>query len=137
MVELVITHSREITALQESTKSAHHRITEINNVADGIHNLARSIAEMAVEIKHLATRIDTSIERMEGGQKAQGERIGNIEKALVIMEQHGKIIEEQGRQLAAMEKVAGKKWDKFTWLIISGIAAAVVAFAMSRILPVG
>ena len=134
IAELVLQHSREITALQESTKSAHHRIKENAEIAAGINDLARSITEMTAELKHLTKRMDTSIEKIEAGQKAQDERIGNIEKAILSIDRNEKYIEEHKKRLDAIEKAPGHKWDKFVWIIIGGVAAAVVTFIMSQIL---
>jgi len=133
IADLVLTHSREITALQESTKSAHHRIGENNQIAAGINDLAKSVAEMASEVKHLTKRVDTSIEKIEIGQKAQGERIGNIEKIIMSIDRAEKYIENHGKRLDTIEKAGAHKWDKFIWLIFSAVAAAVVAFILSQI----
>ena len=134
IAKLVLQHSREITALQESAKSAHHRISENAEIAAGINDLAKSITEMTAEIKHLTKRVDTSIEKIEAGQKAQGERIGNIERAVLSVERHEKYIEEHRKKLDAIEKAPAHKWDKFMWLIFAGVAGAIIAFVMSQIL---
>jgi len=133
-IEISLKHSREITALQESTKSAHHRISETAAMTESIKELAKSVTEVAAEIKHLTRRMDTSIERIESGQKTQGERIGNIEKVVLSIERNEKYIEELKIKVDAIEKVPAHKWDKFTWLIIAGVATAIVAFVMSRVL---
>ena len=134
LAELTLQHSREITALQESTKSAHHRIAENNKIAESVNALANSVTEMTTEIKHLTRRVDTSIEKIETGQKAQGERIGKIETLILKVERNEKYIEEHKKRLDAIEKAPAHKWDKFTWLVFAGVAGAIIAFVMSRIL---
>ena len=134
LAELVIQHSREITALQESTKSAHHRIAENNKIAESVNELARGVTEMTAEIKHLTKRMDTSVERIENGQKAQGERIGNIEKVVMTVDRNEKALEKHAQRLDTIEKAPAHKWDKFMWLIFAGVAGAVIAFIMSQIL---
>ena len=134
MAELVLQHSREITALQESTKSAHHRIGENNKITASVSELAKSITEMTAEIKHLAKRVDTSIERIEDGQKAQGERIGEVEKAILLLNRAEKYIEKHEKRLEAIERAPAHKWDKLTGFVTAGIISAVVTYVMSRIL---
>jgi methyl-accepting chemotaxis protein len=132
--DLVMKHSTEISALQENTKALNQRLNENKNIAEGINKLALSVGEMAIEIKHLTTRVDASIGKIEGGQKAQGERIGNIEKTIMLFERNEKNIEEHEKRLDAIEKAPGHKWDKLGWIVIGGIVTAVVAFMMARIL---
>ncbi len=78
--EQIIQNSKDIAALRENLKSAHKRIDENDSVTKGIHELSTSIAAIAVELRALVTRYDTSFERIEAGQKSQGERIGALEK---------------------------------------------------------
>jgi len=134
IAELVLSHSREITALQESTKSAHHRIAESNKMSAGINDLTKSITEMTAELKHLTKRMDSSIDKIEAGQKAQGERIGTLEKAVFSIARIEKYIEEHDKRLDAIEKAPAHKWDKFMWLIFAGVATAIIALLMGHIL---
>ena len=134
MAELILTHTREITELQATVKSAHHRISENAEIAAGINDLARSITEMTAEIKHLTKRVDASIEKIEAGQKAQGGRIGEIEKVVLSIERIEKYIDEHKKRLDVIEKAPAQKWDKFTWLIIAAVAGAIITFVMSQIL---
>ena len=78
--------------------------------------------------------MDNSIERIEQGQKAQGERIGNIEKAILTITRNEKTIDEHDKRLDAIEKAPAHKWDKLTWLIIAGVVAAIVGAIMPRLL---
>ena len=128
LADLVLQHSREITALQESTKSAHHRIAENGKIAAGINDLANSITEMTAEIKHLTKRVDSSIEKIESGQKAQGERIGDVEKTLLTMNRVEKYVDEHGKRLDTIEKAGAHKWDKLVWLIVAGVVSVLIAY---------
>ena len=134
MSAAIIKIERDTAAMQESLKSAHHRINENAEIAKGINGLTKSISEMTAELKHLTKRFDTSIEKIESGQKAQGERIGNIEKAILTTTRNEKDIEEHEKRLGIIERASSHKWDKLTWLIMSGVAAAIVAYLMSQIL---
>ena len=132
--EMAQKHSREIATLQESLKSAHHRLSENNKIAESVNALANSVTEMTAELRHLTKRMDTSIEKIEAGQKAQGVRIGEIEKAVLTITRNEKDIEGHEKRLDIIEKASAHKWDKLTWLILSGVAAAIVAYLMSQIL---
>jgi len=131
--DLVLQHSREITTLQESIKSANRRIGENAKIISGINDLAKNIAEMTVELKHLATRFDSSVKRIEDGQKLQGERIGELEKIATTTTRIEKYIEDHNNRINAIEKAPAHKWEKFTWIIISGIGAAVISYFMRYI----
>lgn len=132
--KIALDHTKEIAALWESSKSAHKRLDENNRITAGIHDLAKSIAEMALEIKLLTKRMDNSIERIEQGQKVQGERIGNIEKAIMTIGRNEKTIEKHEERLDAIEREPATKWKNLAWLVVAGVATAVVAFVMAKIL---
>lgn len=132
--QLAHENAKEIARLWESTKSAHHRISENDKMTAGIHNLAISVAEMATEVKSLTKRVDASLERIERGQTAQGARIGEIEQAILTIKRNEKTIEEHEKRLDVIEREPGKKWDKFTWLVIAGIATAIVTFFIGKLL---
>ena len=75
-----IQNSQDIAALRESLKSAHKRIDENDRITEGIHKLAANVEALALQVKMLTDKMDNSITRMEAGLKAQGERIGTLEK---------------------------------------------------------
>lgn len=127
-------NGKEIARLWESTKSAHHRINANDEITAGIHDLAKSVAEMATEVRLLTQRMDDSIARIEKGQKAQGERIGVIEKMVISLDRSEKKLEEHEKRLDDIEREPATKWKNFTWLIIAGIATAIVAFLVGRVL---
>lgn len=141
MHEFVLNATKELSALWESTKSAHKRIDESDKVTSGIHKLSASIAGMTAEMKGIAERMEesnvhmtSSIDRITEGQKLQGERIGNIEKAVLTIGRNEKLIEEHENRLDAIDKEPAAKWKNFTWLIFAGIVTAVVAFFIGKLL---
>ena len=121
ITKIVMEHTKEIAAVLGSAKSAHKRIAEIDKIAEGVHDLAKSVVEMATEIRLLTKQVDSSIKRIEEGQKAQGDRIGNIEKNMLA-------------RFEAIEKEPATKWKNFTWLIIAGVVTAVLGFLMAQLL---
>jgi predicted nucleic acid-binding Zn-ribbon protein len=130
--QTVIDHTRDISALYEQTKSLGKRIDENDTVTKGIHELARQIATIAVEIKSLARSFDSSIERVESGQKSPGERIGNIERTLISMERHEKELEKHTQRIEAIEKEPAGKWKTLVAQITALIVAALVGLVVSR-----
>ena len=76
----VIENAKAIAAVAESAKSAHKRIDDNDRITEGIHKLASNVEALAVQVKMLTERMDSSIERIEAGLKSQGERIGALEK---------------------------------------------------------
>jgi len=80
LTQQIMAQSKDIAALRESTKSAHKRIDENDRIITGIHKLASNVEALALQVKLLTGRVDSSVERMEKSIKSQGERIGAIEK---------------------------------------------------------
>lgn len=76
----VLQNARDISAIRESTKSAHKRIDENDRITDGIHKLASNVEALALQVKMLTESLENSVSRLEAGQKAQGERIGALER---------------------------------------------------------
>lgn len=137
VTEIIMRISKELAAVQESSKSAHRRIDEIDRLSAELHDLAKSIAEMAAETKMLAKHMDSVVERIELGQRAQGERIGTVEKAVLTISRNEKALEKHEERLDAIEKEPGTKWEKAIWIIITGIITAIVAFFMASLLKGG
>ena len=78
----LLQYAKDITALQESAKSAHKRIDKTDKLTEAVHELARSNAAIASEVRSLAEKFDKAIERIEQGQRSQGERLGLLEREL-------------------------------------------------------
>jgi hypothetical protein len=75
-----MSQAKDISALWESTKSAHKRIDENDRIIEGIHKLAANVEGLTLQVKMLTDQMDATIERIEEGQKLQGERIGKLEQ---------------------------------------------------------
>ena len=134
MANKVIGQGQEIARLWEHSKSAQRRLDDTDKIISGIHELAKNVAAMAAEIKLLTDRVDKSVERIEQGQKTQGERIGSIEKSESQIERNEKTLMKHAEKLEAIEKAPADKWNKLTWLIVSGVAMAIIGFVMARLL---
>ncbi|MDR0311828.1 MAG: hypothetical protein LBJ21_09600 [Acidobacteriota bacterium] len=103
-------HTREIAALQESTKAAHKRIDNNGRMIEGVHELAANVKTLAFQVETLTKTLETHVARLEAGQKSQGERIGKLEAE------------------------PASKWQKLSWLVIAGVATAIVAYFMGKLL---
>ena len=110
ITEQVIANGKEIARVHESVKSAHHRIDENDRITEGIHKLAANVEALALQVKMLAGEMRDAIDRIESGQKSQGERIGKLEA-----------------------EPAGK-WRALVTQVISLVIAAVVGGAITRLL---
>lgn len=80
MTTQVIQNTKDVATLRESTKSAHKRIDENDRMTEGIHKLAANVEALALQVKMLTEKMEKSIERVEAGQRSQGERIGKLEQ---------------------------------------------------------
>lgn len=108
--QMVMQHTKDIAQLQTDVSSLHRRIDENDRLTEGIHQLAENVAAMSVEVKMLTEKVDTSI--------------GDIKSSL----------KEQGERISAIEKEPAQKWNKLSWLVISGIVTAVIGFVIGRFL---
>jgi chromosome segregation ATPase len=126
MTRQIMKNASDIAAVWESSKSAHKRLNENDRITAGIHELAKSVATIATEIKGLTAKLDESVERIENGQRAQGERLGRVEHAIAAFEQNAKDIEDHEKRLNSIEKEPGQKWKDLVKQVIALIVAAAV-----------
>lgn len=132
LAAIAIEHAKEISALRESSKSAHKRIDENDRLTEGIHELAQNVAAMSMEIKMLAERVDKSVEQMEQGLQSQGRRIGDVEKAVAAAEHIEQTLKKHENRIAEIEKEPATKWKNLVWLVIAGIATAIVGAVIGK-----
>lgn len=105
---MVMQNARDISALWESSKSAHKRIDENDRVTEGIYKLASSVESLTMQVKQLAEKMDSSLEKIENRQRDQGERIG------------------------ALEKEPGQNWKRVTAQISTIIIAAIIGMVLGK-----
>lgn len=103
----ILQNSKELAALAESIKSAHKRIDENDHITQGIYELAANVKTLAVQVKDISDKFETSIIKIERSLAKQGERIGELE---------GK---------------GGKRWEAITGQIIALIVAALFGIIVS------
>ena len=130
----IMSHSRDIATLWESTKSAHRRIGENDSIAKGIYKLAANIEALALQVKLLTERMDSTVERMEKSLKSQGERIGALEGAGRAGERHEQSISALVRKVEALEREPGIKWRAFVSQVLAIAAAVVAGIVLTRLL---
>jgi len=119
--DIVLEHTKQIAALQESAKSAHRRIDRTDKLTDAVYSLAQSNAAIAKEVKMLASKFDRAVERIETGQKSQGERIGAIERDITQIQRNEKEISDMSGKLDEMRMAPGEKWKYTVFALIGGI----------------
>ena len=73
------------------------------------------------------------IDRLEG----MLERLNDLASSVQVLAQNMASMKEelhrQGDRLDAIEKEPADKWKKFTWLIVTALAGAVVGFVISKL----
>lgn len=107
LTEQLLKQSGEIAAVRESLKSAHKRIDDNDRIIEGIHKLAANMEAMTMQVKSLAEQLESSVERLEAGQRSQGERI------------------------SALEKEPATKWKNLVSQGVGLITAAIIGYALS------
>jgi methyl-accepting chemotaxis protein len=131
LLQRITEYTGQIAALQETTKAAHKRLDDNDQIISGIHELAKNIATMAAEIKLLTEKVDKSIDRMEQGQEAQGERIRNVEVVVSQVKHCENEILKLAAKLDIIEKEPGQRWKDIvkqaTGLIIAAILGGILA----------
>lgn len=120
----LLEHTKVITALQESAKTAHKRIDKMDKLTEAVHELARSNTVIATEVKALATKFDKTTERIERGQKSQGERLGIIERNIARVRKNEKEIAEIYDKLDVLRMEPGERWKYLVFALIGGVVAA-------------
>lgn len=123
-------HAKKIAVL-EIRQNDHEKI------ANGLHELSKSVAGMTVEIKlssenhskmlKTATdNINKAIEQLAHGHKAQGERIGAIEKFIQQIERNEKDIMDMADKLDAVRMEPGNKWKNLVASVVCALAGLAV-----------
>ena len=123
---MVLEQGKQMAALWESTKSSHKRHDSQEKIASSVHELAKNVATIAAKIELLAEKMDKSIERIEQGQKSQGERIGTAEQAILQINRNEQEILSLAEKLDALRMEPGRKWKTFVTQFIGLILAAAV-----------
>jgi methyl-accepting chemotaxis protein len=117
--EMVIQHTKDIAAIQESAKSAHKRLDENGLIINGIHKLAANMENLTHEVKRVA-------EKLEDGLREQGKRIGVVETAVNTILNMETYVKTANDRLDKIEKEPADKWKKLTAQVVSLLVAAVV-----------
>ena len=136
VTQLLNQHTRDIAAVQESTKSAHHRIGEVNKLTESVHELAKSNTAIATEVKQLAVKFDKSVERIEAGQKSQGERIGGIERAIQQVERNEKDIAKNAEDIESIKQIPADRWKAVVEKAITLLVAALLGGLLAQVFGV-
>ena len=136
MMEQLMAQNKDVAALWESAKSAHKRIDETDEIIKGIHRLAANVETLALEVKLLTQRMDSSIARMERSIKSQGVRIGAVETQTQSAEHSGKSIAVLEGKVQAMEKEPADRWREMVRQVVTIAGAALAGSLLAGVLGV-
>ena len=73
------------------------------------------------------------LDMLEKNGASLNDLVVSVRELAMSVKQMQEEIKRQGQRLEDIEKEPGEKWKKFTWLIITGIAGAVLGFILSKI----
>lgn len=106
---------QELAELKASTKSAHKRLDNIDELMKLMHQMNTNVATIANETKNQGKQLESIVETMKG----QGEKIDAIENQMETKETVKNLID----RIDVIEKKDGKKAEKLLtqikWLLIS------------------
>ena len=128
----IMAQNKDIAALWENTKSAHKRMDENDRITKGIHKLAANVEALALQVKLLTERMDSSIDRMERSIKSQGERIGAVEMACRNIERNEASIITLIGKVDAIEKEPAAKWKDLAKQVVTLAVAALMGGALAQ-----
>ena len=121
--------AERLAKVEERSRSNTHRLDNVEKNTDNIHEMSTKVTLLAEKVGQLVDRLDKSFE----SQKTQGERIGKVEDAVLLLQQNSKALEEHEKRLDAIEKEPAAKWNKAVWVVISAVILAAVGFALAKI----
>ena len=113
MDEIVVIRER-LTRVEESTKSAHHRLDSVEAMQGEIHQLALSVNSLAQSVQIVAR----SQEDLTG-------RIFSVEQKTIPSVNESRVVRLEER-LEELESKPGKDWDKLKWMLITAVASFVI-----------
>jgi chromosome segregation ATPase len=125
--QILIQHTKEISAVQESAKSAHKRLDENDRIITGIHKLAANMENLTIEVKRLA-------EKLENGLREQGKRIGAVEAAFMKVSAMESDVKTALSKIESIEREPADRWKSLKTQLISLVVAAVVGGTIAVIL---
>lgn len=73
------------------------------------------------------------IDKLEGTLEKMNDLVASIQVLAQNMSQMKDELHRQGERLDKIEQEPADKWRKLTWLIITGVAGAVLGFILSKI----
>ncbi|NMA17856.1 MAG: DUF1664 domain-containing protein [Clostridiaceae bacterium] len=110
---------KRLTAVEESTKQAHKRIDDLNNLNESVKLLAVSSAEMSVQL----SQVRENTERIEEQVKHNAD---SLEVKTNTMD----------NRLKELEGKAGKRWElvmtEIIKLLVAGCIGYIISIALQR-----
>ena len=123
----LIEHGKEMAVIQESLRAALKRMDKMDEFVQTFHKFTESNGKIASKVEMLAAKFDKYSE----GQRAQGERIGNAEKAIALMERNDirrdKDIAALADKLDALRMEPGERWKNLVMHIVGYVIVGLLA----------
>lgn len=117
--DLDLEREKRLTAVEESTKQAHKRIDDLNNLNESVKLLAVSSAEMSVQL----SQVRENTERIE-------EQVKHNANSLEVK------TNTMDNRLKDLEGKAGKRWElvmtEIIKLLVAGCIGYIISIALQR-----
>ncbi len=119
-------HGERLAALEEGQDALEKRMDKNDKTTEGIFELATNMKNLTIAVEKIGARL-------EDGLKEQGQRIGALENAVLLMKRNDEAIKDHEKRLDAIEKEPGNKWNKLQWIFIAGLASAALTYFLSNL----
>lgn len=105
-------HARQIAEVQQSTKSAHHRIEDLKNRVDKVEKNQELLHEMNTNIKLIAEQ-----------NKTQNEKMDNLSVE----------VKEQGKEIKSIKEKPAEEWNKTKTTVKTIVLTTVIVAILSNL----
>ncbi len=79
------------------------------------------------------SRQNQRLELLEKNSASLNDLVVSVKELAMSVKQMQEELKRQGQRLEAIEKEPAEKWKKFTWLVVTAVAGAVVGFVLSKL----
>ena len=125
---MVLEHGKEIIQLREMIKSDQRRIDNLEQLSISINEMAKSNTAIATEVKLLREKFDKMESRQKDQGKAQGERLGAIEREIQHIFGVKKDTDDLKGMVDNLRMEPGKKWKMLISAVLGTLAALFMGY---------
>jgi membrane-bound ClpP family serine protease len=133
-IQTILTDIATIKARQETD---HGKIKEIKTITSPIHELVVSVKHLTQQMERQNSNMDKFVQSSKDSTKAQGERLGEVEKTnerlSLLLEKQDKRIEELETKITMIQAKGGKRWESVLEKVIMVITAAIIGYILVQI----